>query len=231
MNLHDLLGLDITASLDADGGLLLDTPKGVLTDNLIERIRQSKPFLIAELHAVATPKTHWLLHFPDRDPQEVVCHPEASHAEMLAWYPDTVAAEPSTPTIRQPSAPMSAAQESAIRAWLALIEETDPTTVADVIERCRQDVNAREYFTGRAVAELPKPSPLSDDRRTCEQCANLTGRRCQAAKRGEIVASSNHEPIRDLLRRCEGYEPGAADADRRPGRERWPELTDTKGTK
>lgn len=29
-------------------------------------------------------------------------------------------------------------------------------------------------------------------------------RRCQAAKRGEIVASRNYEPIRDLPQRCEG---------------------------
>lgn len=64
-----------------------------------------------------------------------------------------------------------------------------------------------------------------DDRRTCTQCANLTGRGlCLAARRGEIVASRSYEPICDLPRRCEGYLPGVDDADRRPGRERWPGL-------
>lgn len=168
--------------------------------------------------------SRWLLHYPDNDPLKVICYPEATHAEMLAWYPDAVAAEPFTPTIRQPSAPMAAAQEAAIRAWLAQINETDPATIAEVIERCHRDVNAREYFTGRAAAELPKPDRVPDDRRTCDQCANLIGRRCQAARRGEIVASRHYEPIRNLPRRCEGYAPGAADTDRRPGRERWPEL-------
>ena len=63
-----------------------------------------------------------------------------------------------------------------------------------------------------------------DDRRRCEQCANLVGRRCLAAKRGEIVASRNYEPIHDILKRCEGYAPGTDDPDRRHGSERWSGL-------
>ena len=179
----------------------------------------------------ATVSRWWLIHYPDRDPLEVACCPEATHAEILERHPDAVAAEPFTPSIRQASAPLNASEETAIRAWLALIEETDPATIAEVIRQCQRDADARDYFIGRAAAELPKPDPFPDDRRTCDLCANLIARRCQAAKRGEIVASRNYEPIRDLPRRCEGYAPGAADTDRRPGRERWPGLTDTKGTK
>ena len=75
-------------------------------------------------------------------------------------------------------------------------------------------------------------SAIDDDRRTCTRCANLTERGlCLAAWRGEIVASRRYEPINDIPRRCEGYVAGADDLDRRPGRERWPGLTDTKGTK
>lgn len=95
MTLHDLLDMGITARLDADGGLLIDTPKGVLTDALIERIRQSKPCLIAELHTAA-PATHWLLHFVDSDPMEVWFAPAVTHAEVLAQYSGAVAAEPVT---------------------------------------------------------------------------------------------------------------------------------------
>ncbi len=160
----------------------------------------------------ATASRWWLIHYPDRDPLEVAC------------YPDAIAAEPFAPTIRQPSAPLTACEEAAVRAWLALIEETDTATIAEVIEQCQRDAAAREYFTGRAAAELPKPDPFPDDRRTCDQCANLIARRCQAAKRGEIAASRNYEPIRDLPRRCEGYAPGADAPDRRHGRERWPGL-------
>ncbi len=176
----------------------------------------------------ATASRWWLIHFTDRDPVEVACCPEATHAEILERHPDAVAAEPFTPTIRQPSAPLTASEESAIRAWLALIEETDPATIAEVIGQCQQDADARGYFTERAAADnLQKNegnAAFDDDRRTCDQCANLIARRCQAAKRGEIVASRNYEPIRDLPRRCEGYAPGAEDPDRRHGRERWPGI-------
>ncbi len=167
----------------------------------------------------ATASRWWLIHYPDRDPVEVACCPEATHADILERHPDAVAAEPFTPTIRQALAPLTASEETAIRAWLALIEETDPATIAEVIGQCQRDADARDYFTGRAAAELPKPDTFPNDRRTCDQCANLIARRCQASKRGEIVASRNYEPIRDLPRRCESYAPGADDPDRRHGRD------------
>ena len=123
MNLSELLEMGITASLAANGGLVLDAPKGTLTSELIERIRRSKPMLIAEtrgacdvgelreLHglcmnapgkgdipasdtATAIRATRWLLHFTDRDLLEVLFAPAADHAEVLADYPDAVAAEP-----------------------------------------------------------------------------------------------------------------------------------------
>ncbi len=127
------------------------------------------------------------------------------------------------------TAAMTVDEETAIRGWLAVIVETDAAPIAEVIGQCERDADARDYFTGRAAAELPKPDPFPNDRRTCDQCANLIARRCTAAKRGEIVASRNYEPIRDLPRRCEGYAPGAADTHRRPGRERWPGLIQKGG--
>ena len=93
----------------------------------------------------------WLIHYPDRDPLEVACYPDATHADILERHPDAVAAEPFTPTIRQPSAPLTVSEETAIRAWLALIEETDPATIAEVIGQCQRDADARDYFTGRAA--------------------------------------------------------------------------------
>lgn len=52
---------------------------------------------------------------------------------------------------RQPSAPLTASEETAIRAWLTLVEETDPATIAEVIDLCQRDAEARGYFTGRAA--------------------------------------------------------------------------------
>jgi len=36
----------------------------------------------------------WLLHYPDRDPVEVALSPPATHADVLAQYPEALAAEP-----------------------------------------------------------------------------------------------------------------------------------------
>ena len=212
-------------------GTIKATGDGAAVNRWLAVIRERKAEIIDVLKVgageTATASRWWLIHYPDRDPMEVACCPEATHAEILERHPDAVAAELFAPTIRQPSAPMNAEEDAAIRAWLALIEETDPATIAEVIGQCQRDADARSYFTGLAADSLQKNegnAAFDDDRRTCDQCANLIARRCQAAKRDEILASRNYEPIRDLPRRCQGYAPGAADADRRPGRERWPGL-------
>lgn len=123
-----------------------------------------------------------------------------------------------------PAAPLTSEEETAIRAWLAHIEETDPAIIADVLDKCRADFNERKILL-RWAEEVPRPLVYEDDRRRCDQCANLTERGlCLAARRGEINASRIHEPVRDLLQRCVGYLPKATDTDQRPGRERWPGL-------
>ncbi len=166
----------------------------------------------------------WLLHFSDREPLEVWYSPAATHAQVLADCPDALAAEPIVAAARPCAIPMAADEEQFIRAWMGRIEESDPVTIADVLDKCQRDADARDYCIRRAAEELPNPALFCDDLRTCTQCSNLVGRRCQAAKRGEIVASRNYEPIRDMLKRCEGYAPDADDPDRRHGRERWPGL-------
>ena len=173
----------------------------------------------------ATASRWWLIHYPDRDPLEVACCPEATHADILERHPDAIAAEPFTPTIRQASAPLVFDEETAIQAWLALIEETDPATIAEVIGQCQRDADARDYFTGRATAELPKPDPFLDDRRTCSQCLNLRGRACAIAKPGGLVSANlGYRPATATPHRCAGYLPNTTDHDQRPGRERWPGL-------
>jgi hypothetical protein len=92
----------------------------------------------------------WRIHFPDREPMEVSFTPEVTRAEALGLYPNATAAEPFTPTIRQPSVPMTAEEESEIRRWLTKIDETDPVTIDEVLDRCRNNPEAREYFLSRA---------------------------------------------------------------------------------
>jgi hypothetical protein len=111
---------------------------------------ETVPPAIASPGDTATVSRWWLIQYPDRDPLEVACSSKATHAEILKRHPDSVAAEPFTPTIRHPPVPMSADEASAIRAWLAMIKETDPTIIADVLRSCEQDADVRSYFVRRA---------------------------------------------------------------------------------
>lgn len=157
----------IIREAQSDGVRLALSPSGTIKasgdDVAVNRwlavIREHKAEIVEALKVgagdTATASRWWLIHYPDRDPLEVACCPDATHAEILERHPDAVAAEPFTPTIRQPSAPLTASEETAIRAWLALIEETDPATIAEVIGQCQRDADARTYILGRAAAELP----------------------------------------------------------------------------
>ena len=106
--------------------------------------------------------------------------------------------------------------------------ERNPTAVTAVPDQGDSEISEASIGSNGSATttDFQETEAIDDDdRRACTQCANLTGRGlCLAARRGEIVASRSYEPIRDLPRRCEGYMPGADDADRRPGLERWPGL-------
>jgi len=106
----------------------------------------------------------WLLHYRDREPVE--CHTSgATRDDVLRWHPDTIAAEPfKEPRLTAPSALLTAEEETTIRAWLALIEETAPYTIADVLDQCRNDADARSYFMRQSEHEwLPEPIYLDGE--------------------------------------------------------------------
>ena len=66
-----------------------------------------------------------------------------------------------------------------------------------------------------------------DNRRRCTECGNMGERGiCLAAQRGEIVAARGYTPIRDLLRRCDGFAPLPTDPDETPGSVKWACLQD-----
>lgn len=152
-------------------------------------------------------------------------------AEIVERRASAVVVKLFADSARQPPVLLVADDESAIRKRLESIEETDPVIITEVMHQCQTDADARSYFIGRATEERPHEHELPDDRRTCAQCANFLGRRCLAARRGDLVANRNYEPVADILQRCACYLPGANDSDLRTGQERWPGLTDTKETK
>lgn len=57
-------------------------------------------------------------------------------------------------------------EETAIRAWLAYIEETDPTTISNVLAKCAANPDARAYCLEQARQLPPEP----DYTATCGAC-------------------------------------------------------------
>lgn len=64
-----------------------------------------------------------------------------------------------------------AEEESAVRAWLAHIKETDPAAIADVLARCQSDAQARAYCLEQARQIPPPPEP--DYTATCGACRHF----------------------------------------------------------
>ncbi|SEN29862.1 hypothetical protein SAMN05216404_103301 [Nitrosospira multiformis] len=119
----------------------------------------------------------WVEYYGDYPIAEASCSPAANGAVI----------EPSQPGSGKPLAPLNHNEEKVIREWLAHIRETDPEMIALVLEECRTNANARDYFLGRA-AVVRRAAYLGDERRLCNQCTNLTAKGlCLAAPRGEIV--------------------------------------------
>lgn len=91
-------------------------------------------------------------------------------------------AEPLIPTNQHPLPLLTTNEEAAIWAWLARIEETDPVIVAEVMERCQRDAEARAYFIGQAMERLrpvlsvelsyPVQERPVEVRRRCADCCH-----------------------------------------------------------
>lgn len=104
--------------------------------------------------------------------------------------------------------------------WGALLPVAPPAPPATSEPRPEP---ARAPDPAGAVAEQSAPPWRDgDNRRRCTDCDNLNERGlCLAAYRGEIVASRSYTPIRELLRRCEGFKPLPDDPDQRTAWDRW----------
>lgn len=104
--------------------------------------------------------------------------------------------------------------------WDALLPAAPPAAPATEAPRPEP---APAPPAGDAIAgSIAAPWRDGDNRRRCTDCDNLNERGlCLAAHRGEIKASRSYTPIRDLLRRCEGFRPLPDDPDQRTAWDRW----------
>jgi hypothetical protein len=169
----------VSVALSSAGTLKVSGDKAVV-DRWVPEIRAHKQQIVAALQEAANVASSWLWRvcYSDRAPRELACSPPASRAEVMQRNPCAIAAESFEPTPRQPTAPMTADEDRAIRSWLAHIGETDPATITDTLTRCQQDADARAYFIGRAQ-EVTQPAPPEDDRRTCDKLLEPAGARVQ----------------------------------------------------
>lgn len=104
--------------------------------------------------------------------------------------------------------------------WDALLLSTSPAIASN---GDAPDARCEEVPAGAGIASREREG---DDRRRCSECGNLGERGvCLAAYRGEIVAGRGYSPMRDILRRCEGFMPLLSDPDQRHGRDKWAWLS------
>ncbi|MEJ1391826.1 MAG: hypothetical protein RPU34_13180 [Candidatus Sedimenticola sp. (ex Thyasira tokunagai)] len=72
---------------------------------------------------------------------------------------------------QEPLPELSPDEETRLRAWLAHIEETDPAVIHEILDKCRDDMDARRYFLHRSV-EVPEPTCTSHTA-TCGSCIHF----------------------------------------------------------
>lgn len=112
---------------------------------------------------VATPATHEGLK-PTYSDYKNPCPTFATHEGLKAG---TVANVASVAVANQ----LLAEEETAVRVWLAHIEETDPATINEVLIQCQYNADARHWFLERQK-EVP-PEPMPDYSCTCCDCRHF----------------------------------------------------------
>lgn len=204
--LRDSAADGVTLSLSSTGTIKATGEQAVVT-RWLAAIRENKAGIVGLLSAGVKQEpfaaSRWLVHFADGDALAVSVSPAASNPEVLANYPGALAAEPIDTVSQQPKAMLTSDQEAAIVGWLAEIGETDQDIGSDVLDHCRHDDDARQYFLGRA-GECATAD--TDDRRRCIQCGYLRSGVCVIAKPGGVVSAiRGYRPAPTILQRCVAF--------------------------
>ncbi|MDR1647771.1 MAG: hypothetical protein LBR88_07040 [Zoogloeaceae bacterium] len=138
-----------TAATLANTGGSPGSPGSLTKVECTERNTETEPFIASNTEE-ETSANAWRICLQDR--VTVACFSrDLTRAEVAARYPDAVSMEIFTPETEQPASAMTTDEHRAVLAWLDQIEEHSPEIVADVLELCQKDAEARQYFLARAA--------------------------------------------------------------------------------
>ena len=139
--IRDALSDGVACVLDESGGLLLEGHQDDIA-RWLPMIRQHKPEIVKSLTEFSF---WWRVHFPDGRAVEVSSTPQHNLTSIQASYPAAIRWEPFTPEVITPDRPMTTDEVTAIRRY-CLAEDCQPDEVANILNQCQRDADARAWF-------------------------------------------------------------------------------------
>ncbi len=164
----------------------------------------------------------WLLHYPDRDPVQLVSHPPASLAQILQQHPEALAAEPLAALHPAPGLALDADRSCWPHSSAMNAQEIDTFTA----RLGRFTDKGMGYDEAEALADPAGPAGLADklvlrdreadDRRLCLECRHLHGWpgrwRCGNWQQAGMARDGLARDLVLMLQRCNGYHPALQQA-------------------
>jgi hypothetical protein len=96
----------------------------------------------------------WKVTLATGEEKILTTSPPATLEELKALYPEAFSIEPYQRQVKLPKRPLTPEEEKEILAFLTSIGEDDPEIIAEVMESCQQDQEARAYYLRRARSKL-----------------------------------------------------------------------------
>jgi len=153
----------------------------------------------------ATTSAWWLLHYPDRDPVQLVSHPPATLAQILQQHPEALAAEPMSEPHPVPALSIEADRSCWPHSSAMNSHEIDTFTAR--LERFTDKGMA--YDQAEALTDkLVLRDRERDCRRLCLECRHLQGVgrwRCGNWQQSDMAREGLARDLALLLQRCKGF--------------------------
>jgi len=149
----------------------------------------------------------WLLHYPNRDPVQLVSTPPATLAQILRQHPEAVAAEPFAWPHPEPALTLEADRSCWPHSQAMNSVEIDTFTA----RLGHFTAKGLGYDEAEALADkLVQRDREGDDRRLCLECRHLQGAgrwRCGNWQQAGVAQQGLARDLVLMLQRCDGYHP------------------------